>query len=204
MLRVKVAIMVASNKRTIFRNKALHYYVQSREKDVLPRFVAPPVFIFLWVLLGLLLVATLLAWLGRVPTYVTGSGVILNSQGSAQQAGNGEATAIIFLPATSSSSLKVRAGMAILLQVGTAGPALHGKIATVEPEVMSPSEARTKYSLNGSLALAITQPSIAVSVKLGPGLPAQKYTGSIVGAQVQVGSRSVLSLLPIIGQLIGE
>src|SRR5436190_4446530 len=118
---------MANTKRTIFRNKALQYYAQSREKDVLPRFVAPPVFIFLWVLLGLLLITTLVAWLGQVPTYVAGSGVVLN-QGIKMQQGGNEAVAVIFLPAT--PSLDVRAGLPMQVQIGTRGPQLNSAIDT--------------------------------------------------------------------------
>lgn len=193
--------MSISKQRSIFRNKALQYYAQSREKDVLPRFVAPPVFIFLWVLLGLLLVATLLAWLGQVPTYVAGSGVVLNQGIKTQQGGN-EVVAVVFLPAT--PSLHLRAGLPIQVQIGTTGPQLTGTIDTVQPGVISPSDARKRYSLNGDLAQVITQPSIAVTVRLGADVLAQMYAGSSVSAQVQVGTRSVLSLLPVIGQLIGD
>ena len=110
--------------------------------------------------------------------------------------------AVVFLPAT--TSLKVTAGQPIQVQVGSSGPHLSTTIATVKPGVLSPSQARQQYRLNGSLAQVITQPSVAVTVQLGPGFSTQTYAGSIVNAQVQVGTRRVLSLLPWIGQLIGE
>ena len=188
---------MAASKRTIFRNKALHYYAQSRERDILPRFVAPPVFLFLWILLGLLLLAVLLAWESQVPTYASGSGVVLN-----QGIKGDEAVAVVFLPAT--PSLKVRAGLPIQVQIGSTGPLLTSTIATVELGVISPSQARQRYALNGDLGQVITQPSIAVTVGLGPDVSTKLYAGSIVGAQVQVGTRRVLSLLPGIGQLIGD
>ena len=187
-------------QRAMFRNKALQYYAQSREKDVLPRFVAPPVFLFLWVLLGLLLVATLLAWLGQVPTYVAGSGVVLN-QGVKTQPGGNEAVAVVFLPAT--PSLNVRAGLPVQVQIGTTGPQLTSTIDAVQPGVISPSDARKRYALTGDLAQVITQPSVVVTCRLGVTVSTQRYAGSLVGAQVQVGTRSVLSLLPVIGPLLG-
>jgi hypothetical protein len=180
----------------MFRSKALTYYARSRERDILPRFVAPRAFIFLWILMALLLIATLGAWLAQAPTYAIGSGVILKAQG------NNATTAVIFLPAT--SSLKLRTGLPLLMQIGAAGPQLSGTIATVEPGVISPEQARKQYALNGSLALVVTEPSVAVTVTLGPDIPAQMYAGSIVGGQVQVGTRRVLSLLPFVGPLIGD
>ncbi len=56
----------------------------------------------------------------------------------------------------------------MLMQIGTAGPQLSGTIATVEPDVLSPEQARQQYALNGNLALVVTEPSTAVTVTLGP------------------------------------
>lgn len=181
-------------KRSIFRNKALKQYAQSKEKDILPRFVAPPVFLFLWILLGLLLVSVVIAWLGQIPTYAAGSGVVQSGQAQS------EATAVIFVPAA--PGLNLRVGMPVLLQIGN-GQQIRSQIEAVAPGVLSPSDAQQKYALNGALSQVITQPSIAVTVKLGPTIPVQTYAGSIVVAQVQVGTRHVLSLLPGFSALIG-
>jgi hypothetical protein len=56
----------------IFRQNAVKHYMQSREKDTLPRFISLPIALFLWALLGLLLVVGLLAWYEQIPTYATG------------------------------------------------------------------------------------------------------------------------------------
>ena len=187
---------MATSKRSIFRNKALKQYAQSKEKDILPRFVAPPVFLFLWILPGLLLVSVVVAWLGQIPTFVAGSGIVMKPDTQ-----TGHTVAVIFLPAT--PTLKLHAGMPVLLQIGSAEQ-MRSQIATVEPGVLSPSDAQQKYALNGALSQVITQPSIAVTVTLGQNIPAQTYAGSIVNAQVQVGTRDVLSLLPGVSALIGE
>src|SRR2546421_9089793 len=80
---------------------------------------------------------------------------------------------------------------------------IRSQIETVAPGVLSPSDAQQQYALNGALSQVITQPSIAVTVKLGPTIPIQTYAGSIVDARVQVGTRHVLSLLPGLSALIG-
>jgi hypothetical protein len=46
-----------SAQRSIFRYEAVLRYAEGRGKAVLPRFVRPRTFVWLWVLLGLLLVA---------------------------------------------------------------------------------------------------------------------------------------------------
>jgi hypothetical protein len=191
---------MAVSKRTIFRGKALQQYAQSRQKDILPRLVAPPVFVFFWIVLGLLLIAALVAWLVRVPTYATASGVVLDQGLQAQQGGD-EAVAVVFLPY--SPSLKVHAGLPVQVQIGLTGPQLTGTIAGVDPGIISPDAARKRYGLTGEVSGVITQPSLVVTVKLGPAISASTYAGSIVNAQIQVGTRRVLSLIPGLGQLIG-
>jgi hypothetical protein len=186
--------------RSIYRDKAIQKYIEKREKDILPHFVAPPVFLFLWILLGLLLAAGILAWFAQVPTYLAGSGIILEQQ-SSTTSGPREATALIFFPAASVSQL--RAGLPVQVQLGSTGPALTTKIDQVEPGILSPSAARTHYALNGSVSQLITQPVVAVEAKLGSPISDQMYAGSVVSAQVQVGSQRVLSLLPGFEQLIG-
>jgi hypothetical protein len=191
---------VPESKRTIFRHKALQQYEQSRNKTVLPRYVSPPVFVFLWILLGLLAIAGMAAWLGHVPTYVAGSGVVLDPGSTTQQRGN-EAVAIIFVPAT--PSLALRPGLPVQVQIGSTGPQVASTIMTVEPGIVSPSEARDRYALGGVAPAVITQPSVVVTARLGSSIQAQVYAGSIVSAQVQVGTRSILSLLPGLGSLFG-
>ncbi|HVB21119.1 MAG TPA: hypothetical protein VNG51_04155 [Ktedonobacteraceae bacterium] len=188
---------MAKSTRTIYREKALQHYVQSWEKVTLPRFVAPSVFTFLWLLLVLLLAATLLAWLGQVPVYTTGSGFVL-SQASLVSDSSDAATVVVFLPAT--SALNVKVGLPMQVQIGATGPQLNTTVTTVETTVLSPSVIRQRYSLNGSLANIVTQPSIVLTAKLGSALSAKTYAGSLVSVQVQVGTQRVLSLF---NQLIG-
>ena len=187
--------------RSIFRDQAIKSYIERREKDVLPQLVAPPVFLFLWILLGLLMTAGLLAWLAQVPIYLEGSGIILEQQ-PPSASGQSEAVALIFFPALSAS--KVRLGLPIQLQVGSAGPFFTGKIDQVEPGIISPSEARKRYMLDNSVSPMLTEPAVVVRVRLGTTIPAHMYAGSVLSAQVQVGSQRVLSLFPGFERLIGD
>jgi hypothetical protein len=41
-----------------FRNRAIHHYLQRKQKDVLPHLIAPLAFVFLWIALVLLLCVT--------------------------------------------------------------------------------------------------------------------------------------------------
>jgi hypothetical protein len=177
------------SRRQLFRKEALEHYARSRERDILPRSVAPPVFLFFWILSGLLLAATLLAWQVQVPTYAAASGFIMQGR----QPG-GRIQALLFVPTNLSPTLHV--GQPITLQVALTGQALPGTITTVGTGVITPGEARQRYALTGDLALVITRPSVVVTLDLGVALPQGVFAGNSLIARVQIGTRSVLTLLP--------
>jgi hypothetical protein len=181
--------------RAIFRSKAVQHYLQSREKTILPLFVAPPIFAFYWLLLGIFLMSGLIAWFGQIPLYASGSGLISVQSPSVNQ-DNEQAIALIFLPA--SSSLRPQSGWSALVQVGLTGPQLNGTIDTIKPGVLSPSEVQKQYSFK------VLTSVIVVSVKLGVQVASNLYTGSSVSAQIQVGSQRLLALFPVLNVLLKD
>jgi hypothetical protein len=57
---------MTGSRRSIFRTEAVRRYIQNQREAVLPRFVCPSTFLYLWILLGLLLVAgCCVTWLAR-------------------------------------------------------------------------------------------------------------------------------------------
>jgi hypothetical protein len=179
-------------RRAIFRERAIEHYRQGRDRDILPRFVTPPVFLGLWIVLGLCLIAGWLAWNIRVPVYVAGSGVVTFS---------GETQAVLFLAADQQQS--IHTGEPVQVQIGQSGPHLLRTITAVASTLLSPEEARQRYHLDGTLALLVTAPSVVITVALDASMPLSAYAGSIVSAQVQVGDVRILSYVPVIGHLIG-
>jgi hypothetical protein len=189
------------SRQPLFRAQALQQYARSREQTILPRFVTPPVFLCFWLLLGLLLLATTLAWQVQVPLYAGATGALLDAPTSGQPASNGW-QALLFVPATPLPELRV--GTVFAVQIVLTGESFTGTIAAVLPEVLTPEQAREQYGLTGDLALVITQPSVVVQVVLEPTLPTDAIAGLSLSAQVPVGAQSVLSLLPqLLGGLMG-
>ncbi len=180
-------------KRSIFRERAIQHYMLGRDKDVLPRFAAPPVFMFLWIVFALCLVAGWLTWNIRTPVYVSGMGLVVARDAGTQ--------AVVFVPAD--QQRVVHAGEPIQVQIGSSGPLLLRTVTAVAPGLLSPEQARQQYHLDGALSLLVTQPSVVTVVTLDAQIPASRYAGSIVRARVQVGEQSILSFLPIAGQMIG-
>lgn len=53
-------------RRSIFRARAVRRYAETQQKTVLPQFICPRAFLYLWILLGVLLLAGgLVTWLAR-------------------------------------------------------------------------------------------------------------------------------------------
>jgi hypothetical protein len=190
-----------TSRRTLFRAQALQHYARGREKTVLPRFVTPPVLLCLWLLLGLLLLTTALAWHIQVPVYTRAAGALLASP-PAEQPAAGTVQAILFVPAHPTPELRV--GTSFTGQIVLTGESFVGTIVWVQPGVLTPAQARAQYALTGDLALVITGPAMAVKVAIGPTLPADGLSGSSISAQVPVGEQSILSLLAsLLSGLVG-
>lgn len=190
-----------ASQQPLFRAQAREHYAQSREKAVLPRLVTPPVFLCLWILLGLLMLATVLAWQVQVPIYATASGAIIQ-QPKANQPTKNAPSVVLFVPASPAPTL--HRGASLTVQVALTGASFTGSITSVEPGVLTPEQARQRYGLSGDLALLVAQPSVVVLVQLQLASQAPALVGLSLSAQVQVGSQSVLALLPhLLGELFG-
>ncbi len=101
---------------------------------------------------------------------------------------------------------RLRVGQRVFLQPEGSGRRFSRTIADVEPQIMGPEDARQSFAIGAQAALAITQPSAVTVARLGPApgdLPAESYRGSVYRAEVEIESRRVFSLLPLIGQLFG-
>jgi hypothetical protein len=179
-------------KGSIFRSKTMQKYMQNREKSVLPRVIAPSVFAFSWIVLTLLIAAGIAVWIGKVPQYLSGSGIVLTPSASIQA--NEEATAVILLPASAVSQLKT--GQPVQIQVGQSGLQVNRTIDSISQDLLSPSDVHQNFGLE------VSGPSLAVTVGLGPNIPARLYAGSLIQAQIQVGSQSVLALFPVVNSLL--
>jgi len=193
--------MIDMPQKTIFRQKAIMAYKRNMEKDVLPRLVSTPIIVCLWLMLAVFLAAGLFVWYVQVPTYVSGSGVILTG-GDILQPEYGNIVGVVFLPADQSAQIRV--GQPVDIQIGSAGMHVQSTIAQVEPGVMSPETIRQRYQLNAGDAALVTQPSMVAIIKLDTVLSDTTYAGSLLTASIQTGSQRLLALLLGSGQFLGS
>jgi hypothetical protein len=190
--------------RSIFRADAVRRYTQSREESVLPRFVSPGTFTYLWILLGLLGVSGFVAWCARVPVYASGLGVVVDRRGKTNDVRD-DVVMVAFLRPENHSRLRV--GQTLLVQLEPAGERTRRPIIAIEPKIVSPNAVQQRFALSAGAAHAVAQPSAVAIARFEPNptnLPASTYVGSVYPVDVEVGSRRVLSLLPAIGQIFGE
>lgn len=152
-------------KRSIFRVDALRRYQQSREESVLPRFVSPSTFIFLWILLGLLAAGGFVTWFAQVPIYASGPAIVVDWQSQTQSIRD-QVVVIAFLPPENLSRLRV--GQTLFIRLDQAGERIGTPVIAAEPEISSPDAIQKRFALSVSAAQAITQPSAVAIAKLDP------------------------------------
>lgn len=193
-------------RRSIFREEAVRRYMEGAERAVLPRLVSPHTFAYLWFLLGLLSVSSLVAWFTQVPMYASGAAVVVRWHNTLHHdmhdgtSGVDEGIAVAaFFPPQHFASLQTTPN--VFLSFDTIGDRLSRAIITVGPKILSPAALQQQFALN---AHSITQPAVVALVRLEPvpnNLPAAAYVGSVGHAEAAVGSQRLVSLLPLIGQL---
>ena len=184
--------------RSIFRTEAVERHIAAREKSIWPRFIRPRVFFFLWILLGLLLLAGGLTWLARVPIYASGTAVVAPANPAISR---GEVTIIAFLVPPLLERLE--AGQSIYLLSEEEDERLELVIREVESRILSPEMVQERYLLPDDLMRVVLGPAAVVEI-IPPAqldnLPITTYIGSIYQVEVEVGSQRVVSLIPYLGQ----
>ena len=188
-----------NTKRSIFRSDAVRRYIQGKEKSVLPRFISPRTFICLWFLLGLLMFSGFFAWFVKIPVYASGSAVVVDWSNNSQYFQD-DVAVVAFVPAENLSHLNV--GQTMFLN--TTRERLRSSIIVIEPKIINPATAQNRFALTSGAAAVITQP-VAVSIgrfkPMSPDFSTSTYIGSIYNVDIEIGSRRVISLLPLIGHL---
>jgi hypothetical protein len=172
-------------KRSLFREHAIQYHAGNRQKEVLPRFVSPPIFTFLWVLVSLCLISGWIASTIHLPVLTPGVGLVQAQRPS------GETPVLLFVAAAQQRVLHT--GENARVQIGAVGSTLSGNVTEVSAIVLSPQTARQQYHLDGPSALLVTQPSVVLTVILPTRALAATYQGSVVQAQIQVEEQNLPS-----------
>ena len=179
--------------RSIFRQRAIDNYMQRQEEHVVLRLVSPRMFLSLWLLLLLAVSGGVLVWSIQVPVMVQGKGLVVQSEakdGKNAQAG----TVLLFF--SPDQQANVKAGQPVRITITSANITFNSTIQTIEAGVMSPEEISTQFNSRLPLVQTLSGPSVVAIAPVEPMSVIQTYLGSQCQVQVQIGSRSALSLLP--------
>jgi hypothetical protein len=184
---------MATVDRSIFRKRALDKYMQRQEQNVVLQLVSPRMFVFLWALLLLAVGAGYLVWSIQEPIVVQGKGVVVQPKTANGKTGQA-IVVMILLPPDQQANLKV--GQPISINITSANITFTSTVQTIEAGVMSPAAITTQLNLPVQLTQTLSGPSVVAVAPVEPMSLAKTYLGSQCEAQVQIGTQSVLSVLP--------
>lgn len=189
-----------SAPRRVFRPVALQRHEVAAARPVRSDVTAPRIARWVSVLIALLAMGGAVAATARVPVVAEGWAVVEDAPGADGAIG---AHAIVLME--SSESGRLRVGQSVMLEFPGALP-LERPVTSILPGVLDPAEARGRWASIPDGAIVGTSPVVAVLVPLaatGDGM-SSVATGVVGKAEVEVGTRSVGSLLPLVGRLFGE
>lgn len=196
-------------QRMIFRIEAIKRNSRGGGEAILPQFSSPKIIWLLWTFIGLAIAGGLLLWFMRIPIYAKAIAVPLPKEYSSRSLPRGtvehESLMAVLVPAR--SGREVRVGQRVFWSFTKTGPRVSRTVVEVEPLVRSPDSLQATLGLGSNGTVSITEPSVIAIVDFGPvpdDLPASAYLGSVYHAEVEVGTKRVVSLLPFIGRLIGN
>ena len=189
-----------SAPRTVFRTAALRRHEAPNVETAVLRPVTPRTALCLWILLGLLATGAAVATVARFPVVAEGRAIV----GAApDEWSTATEHAVVLLRLSESGNLNV--GQTVTLEFPGSGR-LKSSVSAVVPGVVDFADTRHQWESIPVAAIEGVTPAVVVIVPLGPasgGTTSMVSAGSIGRAQVEVDSRSVGSLLPLVGRLFG-
>jgi hypothetical protein len=191
-----------TNNRPLFRPEAVRRYTEAREHSVLPKFVSPQIMVALWALVALLILSGVAVWFTSTPVYASGLAIVVDPRNRLANIEDGMAL-LTLLPPEAQPALDK--GRTILIQVNASSKPLEREIVAFEKDASKVNHILEEFGLENHPAVAKAQPGAVAIVRLEnmPGnMATNDYIGTIFRADMQVGSRRVASLLPLMDRIL--
>jgi hypothetical protein len=191
-----------TSNRPIFRPEAVRRYAEAREQSVLPKFVSPRIMVALWALVVLLILSGIAVCFTSTPVYASGLAVVVDTRNKLANIEEGMAI-LALLPPEAQPALDK--GKTILIQVNASSKPLEREIVAFEKDASKVNHILEEFALENHPTVAKAQPSAVAIVRLEdmPGnVPTNDYIGTIFRADIQVGSRRIASLLPLVDRIL--
>jgi hypothetical protein len=198
----QVPTEMKTSTRPIFRPEAVRRYAEAREQSVLPKFVSPRIMVALWALVVLLILSGVAVWFTSTPVYASGLAIVVDTGNKPVNIEEGTAI-LVLLPPEAQPVLDE--GKTILIQVNASSKPLERRVIALEKDASKVNRTLEEFALENHPAVAKAQPAAVAIVRLEdmPGnVPTNDYIGTIFRADIQVGSRRVASLLPLMDRIL--
>jgi len=190
------------SSRPIFRPEAVRRYAEAREHSVLPKFVSPRITVALWTIVVLLIFSGVGVWFTSMPVYASGLAIVVDTENKPVNVEEGTAI-LVLLPPEAQPALDE--GKTILIQVNASSNSLKREVVTFEKDAARVNDILEEFDLSNHPAMAKMQPAAVAIVRLEDtqgNVLANDYIGTIFRADIQVGSRRIASLLPLMDRIL--
>jgi hypothetical protein len=194
-----------TNQRiAIFRSEALKRYMSRHEKAVFPKLIRPRTFLYLWLIVGLLFIGGLCALFADIPVYASAVAVVVEADKGQEQNSHDVNVVLLLSPEYLS---KVEVNQRVFLRLSRFDGLLSSHISNIEPRIVSAGDARSRFALSGNAANKVNDASAVAFIPTSV-LPRERDAASYVGtsgeAQIEIGSRRLISFLPVVGRFFGK
>ncbi len=188
--------------RSIFRKEAIEEYIHEQENQVLLKFVSPRLFLWLWVILGLL--SGLGVWLcfAEVPMFVSGRGMIVD-QDKGNSCHGQRPCFVAFFPPSACSYLI--AGKSLMIKQEDQKRWFDQPIIISESKVLSPAAIQKNYVSKAGVMPLTNQPAAVAICCLDVGTHPMHSDLPIEGifeVRIDVGTRRLVSFLPLLDRFL--
>ena len=189
----------------IFREDATKHYLKRQQEAILPHLLQPSIFFYLWLLLGLAVIAIVFISFVKVPKYVTGTAVITGLNDAVLE---GEPAFILLLPAQAGADLQP--GQKVLIHFNRIERPLIRTIQSIDLRTESSMAIEELLEFDtDELMNSLEGPQVIATTSLRPvtdGLPSTANEGLSYQANVEIGTQQLVHLLPFVDRffLIGR
>jgi hypothetical protein len=156
----------------------------------------------LWAIVVLLIFSGVAVWFTSMPVYASGSAIVVDIENKPVNIEEGMAI-LVLLPPEAQPALDE--GKTILIQVNASSNPLKRKIVAFAKDASKVNSILEEFDLDNHPVVAKAQPAAVAIVRLEDmegNVPANDYIGTIFRADIQVGSRRIASLLPLVDGIL--
>jgi hypothetical protein len=195
---MEVDINEKPTSRLIFRPEVVRRYIQEREQVVMPKHLAPSIFIFLWALLGTLIVVLIYSFWIKIPIFTSATAIVQNYSSDSSTS---EPLLLVFFPAAYCSTL--HHGQLVYYKLSNSTELDKTIIVKIDSTILNPRKAESLLQRYNQTGIRINEPVLIASALFAQpvGSMAKNFDGSILNVEIIVGYQRLISFLPVLSEL---